>query len=82
MSFYHRSHLSLLTRKGLAESGYYPGVQYILGSWYRRDELGKRSCIFQICSALGQMVSGYLMAGVFHLGGIGGYKGWQWYEQS
>ncbi|KAJ9192173.1 hypothetical protein DTO164E3_8509 [Paecilomyces variotii] len=63
---------------GLAESGYYPGIQYTLGSWYRRDELGKRSCIFQICSALGQMVSGYLMAGVHHLTGVGGYKGWQW----
>lgn len=24
------------------------------------------------------MVSGYLMAGVHHLAGVGGYKGWQW----
>ncbi|KAL1967292.1 hypothetical protein VTN77DRAFT_3338 [Rasamsonia byssochlamydoides] len=63
---------------GLAESGYYPGIQYIVGSWYRRDELGKRSCIVQICSSIGSMVSGYLMAGVYHLGGVGGYKGWQW----
>lgn len=53
-------------------------MQYTLGSWYRRDELGKRACLFLICSALGQMVSGYLMAGVHHLGGVGGYKGWQW----
>ncbi|KAL1987548.1 hypothetical protein VTN96DRAFT_3475 [Rasamsonia emersonii] len=63
---------------GLAESGYYPGIQYTIGSWYRRDELGKRSCIVQIFSCIGSMMSGYLMAGVYHLGGVGGYKGWQW----
>ncbi|EED14914.1 pantothenate transporter, putative [Talaromyces stipitatus ATCC 10500] len=63
---------------GLCESGYYPGIQHSLGSWYRRDELGKRACIFQICSALGQMASGYIMSGVYRLGGVGGFKGWQW----
>lgn len=26
------------------------------------------------------MFSGYLMAAVYHLGGVGGFKGWQWYE--
>ncbi|CRG83191.1 Pantothenate transporter liz1 [Talaromyces islandicus] len=63
---------------GLCESGYYPGIQHSLGSWYRRDELGKRACILQTCSAVGQMVSGYMMSGVYHLGGYGGHKGWQW----
>ncbi|KAL1997135.1 hypothetical protein VTN49DRAFT_8000 [Thermomyces lanuginosus] len=63
---------------GLTESGYYPGIQHVLGSWYRRDELGKRGCVFQVCSAVGQMVSGYIMAGVIHLGGKAGYKSWQW----
>ncbi|OKL59193.1 hypothetical protein UA08_05880 [Talaromyces atroroseus] len=63
---------------GLCESGYYPGIQHSLGSWYRRDELGKRACIFQICSAMGQMASGYIMGAVYHLEGIGGFKGWQW----
>ncbi|KAH8704223.1 major facilitator superfamily domain-containing protein [Talaromyces proteolyticus] len=63
---------------GLCESGYYPGIQHSLGSWYRRDELGKRACILQMCSAVGQMVSGYMMGGVYHLGGVGGHKGWQW----
>ncbi|KAG9701756.1 putative MFS transporter Liz1/Seo1, partial [Aureobasidium melanogenum] len=28
---------------GLAESAFYPGMQYIIGSWYRKDELAKRS---------------------------------------
>ncbi|KAF2421055.1 putative MFS transporter Liz1/Seo1 [Tothia fuscella] len=63
---------------GLAESTFYPGMQYIIGSWYRKDELAKRSCIFHTSSALGTMFSGYLMAGVYKLDGIHGYKGWQW----
>lgn len=66
-------------QKGLCESGYYPGIQHSLGSWYRSDELGKRACIFQICSAMGQMASGYIMGGVYQLGGVGGYRGWQWF---
>ncbi|EXJ83621.1 hypothetical protein A1O1_07244 [Capronia coronata CBS 617.96] len=63
---------------GLAESTFYPGMVYVIGSWYRRDELAKRSCIFHTSSAIGSMISGYLMAGVYHLGGKGGLKGWQW----
>ena len=42
---------------GLAESTFYPGMQYLIGSWYRSDELGKRSCIFHTCSAIATMVS-------------------------
>ncbi|QKX57135.1 uncharacterized protein TRUGW13939_04243 [Talaromyces rugulosus] len=63
---------------GLAESTFYPGMQYIIGSWYRKDELAKRSCIFHTSSGIGSMFSGYLMASVYHLGGKGGFKGWQW----
>jgi ACS family pantothenate transporter-like MFS transporter len=63
---------------GLAESSFYPGMQYMIGSWYRRDELAKRSCIFHTSSAIASMVSGYLMASVYHLNGRAGLKGWQW----
>lgn len=63
---------------GLAESGFYPGMQYIIGSWYRKDELAKRSCIFHASSAIGSMFSGYLMAAVYHLDGVDGFQGWQW----
>lgn len=64
---------------GLAESTFYPGMQYIIGSWYRKDELAKRSCIFHTSSAIGKMFSGYFMAAVYHLDGQGGFQGWQWY---
>ncbi|KAN0075917.1 Major facilitator superfamily domain containing protein [Elaphomyces granulatus] len=63
---------------GLAESGFYPGMHYIIGSWYRKDELAKRSCIFQTSSAIATMVSAYLMTAVYDLGGENGLKGWQW----
>lgn len=63
---------------GLAESAFYPGMQYVIGSWYRSDELAKRSCIFHTSSAIATMFSGYLMAAVYHLEGVGGYRGWQW----
>ncbi|KAI3085427.1 hypothetical protein CBS147339_1677 [Penicillium roqueforti] len=63
---------------GIAESTFYPGMQYIIGSWYRKDELAKRSCIFHTSSGIASMFSGYLMDAVFHLGGRGGFKGWQW----
>jgi len=53
-------------------------MQYVIGSWYRRDELAKRSCIFHTASAVATMFSGYLMAAVYHLGGKGGFYGWQW----
>ncbi|KAJ5097913.1 hypothetical protein N7532_004914, partial [Penicillium argentinense] len=63
---------------GLAESTFYPGMQYIIGSWYRKNELAKRSCIFHTSSGIASMFSGYLMDAVFRLGGRGGFKGWQW----
>lgn len=63
---------------GLAESAFYPGMQYIIGSWYRKDELAKRSCIFHTSGALATMFSGYLMTAVINLNGRGGLKGWQW----
>ncbi|GKT66377.1 major facilitator superfamily transporter [Colletotrichum tofieldiae] len=63
---------------GLAESTFYPGMQYIIGSWYRKDELAKRSCLFHAMGNVGSMVSGYLMAGAHNLDGVHGYFGWQW----
>ncbi|KAM5342153.1 hypothetical protein ACJ41O_015184 [Fusarium nematophilum] len=63
---------------GLAESTFYPGMQYIIGSWYRKDELAKRSCIFHASGNIGGMFSGYLMASVYNLDGVHGFKGWQW----
>ncbi|KAK9413336.1 putative Major facilitator superfamily domain-containing protein [Seiridium unicorne] len=63
---------------GLAESAFYPGMQYVIGSWYRKDELAKRSCIFHMSSSIGTMFSGFLMTATYSLNGVNGFRGWQW----
>ncbi|KAI0309610.1 MFS general substrate transporter [Amylostereum chailletii] len=64
---------------GLAESTFYPAIQYVIGSWYKKEELAKRACIFHTASAVGPMVSGFLQAGVYNgLNGRGGLAGWKW----
>ncbi|KAI0032098.1 MFS general substrate transporter [Vararia minispora EC-137] len=64
---------------GLAESTFYPAIQYVIGSWYKNEELAKRACIFHTMSAVGPMVSGVLQAGVYNnLNGSGGLAGWRW----
>ncbi|KAL2132717.1 hypothetical protein VTI74DRAFT_3455 [Chaetomium olivicolor] len=63
---------------GVTESSFNPATLYILGSWYRKDELAKRSCIFQASSFVGAMFSGYLMTATYNLDGVQGFKGWQW----
>ncbi|KIW21430.1 hypothetical protein PV08_02010 [Exophiala spinifera] len=63
---------------GLAEAGFFPGILYMLGSWYGRDELAKRSVIFHVSGSIATMFSGYLMSAVIGLGGRHGYAGWQW----
>ncbi|KAI0166727.1 MFS general substrate transporter [Hypoxylon sp. FL1284] len=62
---------------GLAESTFYPGMQYVIGN--RKDELAKRSCIFHASGTIGNMFSGYLMAGIYtSMDGKDGFRGWQW----
>lgn len=64
---------------GLVESVFYPAAHFLIGSWYKPSELGKRACIFQASSAVAGMFSGYLQAAVYKgLNGVGGKAGWQW----
>ena len=64
---------------GLAESIFYPAAHFLVGSWYKPSELGKRACIFHASSALASMFSGYLQAAVYKgLNGVHGKAGWQW----
>lgn len=64
---------------GLTESIFYPAAHYLIGSWYKPSELGKRACIFHASSAAAGMFSGYLQAAVYKgLNGTLGHAGWQW----
>lgn len=64
---------------GLFESGFYPGIQYLLGGWYTPRELGKRVAIFWLSGSLGGMFSGILQAAASrNLDGVRGLEGWRW----
>ncbi|KAK1927365.1 major facilitator superfamily domain-containing protein [Papiliotrema laurentii] len=64
---------------GLFESGFYPGIHYLLGSWYTPREIGKRSMIFWLAGTVGQMFSGFLQSAAYkNLNGTHGIAGWRW----
>lgn len=62
-----------------ARSGFYPGIHYLLGSWYTPQEIGKRAMIFWLAGSIGQLFSGFLQAAAYtNLNGVGGHAGWRW----
>lgn len=64
---------------GLAEGPIFPCIVYILGSWYKRDELYRRVMAFSISSTVGGMFSGYLQSAAYsNLSGVGGLEAWRW----
>lgn len=64
---------------GLFESAAWPGIQYVLGCWYRKSEMARRSGLFVMSGVLGQMFSGYLQAGLYKgMDGRLGLAAWRW----
>ncbi|CAK7225278.1 hypothetical protein SCUCBS95973_005810 [Sporothrix curviconia] len=64
---------------GLFESGFYPGIHYLLGSLYTPAELGKRAMLFWLSGSVGRLFSGFLQASAYeHLHGVHGLSGWRW----
>jgi ACS family pantothenate transporter-like MFS transporter len=64
---------------GLFESAAWPGVQYVLGCWYRKSEMARRSAFFVVSGVLGQMFSGFLQAALFSgMHGKSGMPAWRW----
>ncbi|ANB11932.1 putative permease SEO1 [Sugiyamaella lignohabitans] len=49
---------------GLLEAGFFPAVEFLLGSWYLPDELTKRSTLFAVSGTAASMVTGYLQAAI------------------
>ncbi|EJD00933.1 MFS general substrate transporter [Fomitiporia mediterranea MF3/22] len=65
--------------QGIAESSTFVGTHYVLGSWYKPAELGKRSGIFTSSGLVGTLFSGVLQAAVYkNLNGHAGRSGWRW----
>jgi len=65
--------------QGIFEASCFVGVQWILGSWYKPEEIGKRTAIFTSSGLVGTLFSG-IMQGAIHknLDGVSGFAGWRW----
>ncbi|CAL8582723.1 hypothetical protein XPA_008371 [Xanthoria parietina] len=63
---------------GVLESGFFPGVVYLLSTWYKRYEVGKRYSIFYLIGSLASAFGGILAFGLIQMEGISGYGGWRW----
>ncbi|OCF76535.1 hypothetical protein I204_02232 [Kwoniella mangroviensis CBS 8886] len=63
---------------GLFESGLFPGLNFYLTGWYRRDELNRRVSVFFSGAVLSGAFGGILGYGLSKMDGIGGKAGWAW----
>lgn len=48
--------------QGMIEASTYSGTQYIIGSWYKGPEVGKRIGLFQASGMVGTMFAGTSMS--------------------
>lgn len=64
---------------GLAEASTYAGTIYIIGAWYKPEEISKRTALFTASGQVGTMFAGVMMTAI-HKGmrGMSGLAGWQW----
>lgn len=63
---------------GLTEAGLFPGINYYLSCWYRRDEFGIRAAIFFSAAAVAGSFGGLLAAAIAKMKGVGHKEGWAW----
>ena len=79
--FTHHPYQIMVIRffQGFFEASCFVGVQWILGSWYRPEEIGKRTAIFTSSGLAGTMFSGILQGAIYtDLDGTSGLAGWRW----
>jgi MFS family permease len=64
---------------GCIESGFFPGVLYLLSCWYKPAEIGKRFAIFYSAAVLSGAFGGLLAGAITgHLAGAHGIDAWRW----
>ncbi|KAN0091676.1 MFS general substrate transporter [Hyaloscypha variabilis] len=64
---------------GVLEAPVSSGMLFLFSSWYRPNELFKRSGVWYMSSSLGGIISGQLQAKAYkYLNGVGGLAGWRW----
>jgi ACS family pantothenate transporter-like MFS transporter len=64
--------------QGFFESSLYSGTIYILGSWYKPQEIAKRTAIFTAIGQIGSMAAGVMMTAMNQSLDGTGLHGWQW----
>lgn len=65
--------------QGYFESCVFAGTQFILGSWYTKQELGRRTGLFTASGLAGGMFGGFLQSGIYSsMNGLQGLEGWRW----
>lgn len=64
---------------GFAESSANPCIHFLLGSFYKKSELGRRSAFFIISGVISQAISSFIMNGLNKsLDGKNGLPAWRW----
>lgn len=63
---------------GIAMSGVYPGLTYLISTWYRREEQQLRFALLQSGEVAVLATGSIVNFGLNQLNGRSGLKGWQW----
>ncbi|RDL38432.1 uncharacterized protein BP5553_02772 [Venustampulla echinocandica] len=63
---------------GIMQSSIFPGLSYLISTWYTRKEQQLRFAFLQSGEVIILGLGGFLNFGLNHLNGRGGLKGWQW----
>ncbi|KAL1930295.1 hypothetical protein VTP01DRAFT_1449 [Rhizomucor pusillus] len=64
---------------GFTEAPFYPGMVFLLGNWYTRQELGTRTAFFVAGSQMSGAFSGLISGAIAQtLDGANGMRGWKW----
>jgi ACS family pantothenate transporter-like MFS transporter len=50
----------------------------VLGSWYKKNELGTRAAVFCVFGQLGSMAGGWIQAGLLETVSGKGLPAWKW----
>lgn len=64
---------------GAFEAAYFPCIHYLLASWYKSHEIGRRGALFYMGQFLGVLTSGLIASATSdNLNGSSGLEGWRW----
>jgi len=70
--------IALRVLLGISMSGIYPGLTYLISTYYKRREQQLRFAFMQTGEVIVLATGGIVNFGLNHLDGKGGLKGWQW----